>query len=214
MSESFPDNVDITPHPNGVLSFDIDDHTPVSGEGSRLGGRVMEGGEVIVHDNVEPVKEDCYSFKILTSRPAYISPPDPLPNISDPDFEIWINIGVVNGVLPSNRLDPFLVDEDDIYVGLKVDLSQSNKNIEVTGVTIEVSDDPEVDFENAAWADQELSQTLPAYIYVFLGHIHRESGTITNYGRGSVNLSVVISGLQAQALTTRFTREIVERRLG
>ncbi len=156
---------------------------------------------------------DVSSLEILSSRPAYIPVPDPLPALASGEFEVWVNIGVVNGVLLSNRLEGFVVDSDDFYIALKVELSQSSKNLEVSSVTIETSNDQDT-FVNAAWVDQELSQTLPEYIYVYLGHVHKDSGLITNYGKGSVDLTTTVTGFFDSGLTTRFTREIQERRLG
>jgi len=177
----------------------------------RLDRRITEG-QIWNHPEGGGVAE-CYSLKILKKRPAYIPTPDPLPTIPEGDFEVWVRIGVVNGVVPSNRNDAFLIDADDKYIALKVELSQSSRNLEVTAVTIEIETDPAT-FQNGAWADQELSQTLPTHVYVYLGHIHRESGTITDYGKGSVDLQVTVSGYFGGNLTTSFTREIQERRLG
>jgi hypothetical protein len=174
------------------------------GVGINLAKKVPKGGGSAA---------ECYSLEIMKTRPSYISAPDPLPTIAAGDFETWVRIGTVNGVLPVNRLDSFVVDADDKYIALKVELSQSSRNLEVTAVTIEIETDPAT-FQNGAWADQELSQTLPTHVYVYLGHIHRESKAITNYGKGSVDLQVTVSGYFGGNLTTSFTREIQERRLG
>jgi len=178
----------------------------------RLDRKITEG-QLWQHPQGGGGVAECYSLKILKKRPAYIPTPDPLPTITAGDFEVWVRIGAVNGVVPTNRNDAFVVDADDKYIALKVELSQSSRNLEVTAVTIEIETDPAT-FQNGAWADQELSQTLPTHVYVYLGHIHRESGVVTDYGKGSVDLQVTVSGFFGGNLTTSFTREIQERRLG
>lgn len=177
-----------------------------SKSGTSLSFRSVPGGAGVV--------EDCYSLKVGRSRPAFIPEPEVAAELGEGEFEVWVEIGVVNGVLIENRMESVVVDSEDCYVALKVSLSQGSKNLVVSKVEIESSGDEDA-FQNAPWVDQELSQTLPEYVYVYLAHVHQESGVITNYGKGSVSLSVGVANHFFDAdLTTRFTREIREVRLG
>lgn len=160
--------------------------------------------------------EICYPFDIVTSRPDYIIPPDPLPTIAEGDFEVWVKYGSVNNAVPSNFATPILISQVDTTIYLKVDFSSTTTDqIEITDVTI-MSQDASLDFPtNPSFPiTSSNSQGLPTHVFIRLGDVFWETKDVQHVGRGSIAISRHLATAYTNAYESQFGIGLTIERLG
>ena len=145
----------------------------------------------------------CKNLTVTKSRPAsvYDAPPDPIPENTG---YVWVNIGSVDNVLPTNMFSSFSFDTESsetYYVYLECTLASTEFKAETSEIKISTTEPPKTSGTIGS------TDTRPEKYNFILAYILK-GGVLTNTGCGDISTE-----LYATTTTTGTTTTVAARRL-
>ena len=132
--------------------------------------------------------EDVGSLCLTALRPGYV--PEPAEPPGELTRRLWVTMGTVNERLVNNWTDHFDITASS-WFWLKVYFSENIDRLEVTDAEV-VHGSTSTAHTSGTWG---ASGEFPPHTVIPLGYVDVTSGTVQNFGRGSVTMTAVLSNI-------------------